>query len=96
MPTKEELKQAVQKEIDARGEELVRLSKTILDNPEPGYREVRTSGLVSEWFRDQGVPYQGAIGITGLKGMLEGGSTGPTVAVMGEARLSQSPRPSPR
>ena len=84
MPTREELKEVVQREIDRRGEELVRFSKTILNNPEPGYREAKTSGLVSEWFRDQGIPYQGGIGITGLKGMLEGGSTGPTVAVMGE------------
>ena len=84
MPTKEELKAAAQAEIGRRGEELVRLSKEILDNPEPGFREQKTSRLVAEKFRDLGIAHQENIAITGLKGVLEGGSPGPTVAVMGE------------
>ena len=31
-----ELKLAVQAEIDRRGEELIQVARTILDNPEPG------------------------------------------------------------
>ena len=84
MPTTEELKATVQAEIDRHGEELVRVAKTILGSPEPGFREEKTSRLVAEKFRGLGVPYQGGIAITGLKGMLDGGTAGPTVAVMGE------------
>ena len=84
MPTTAELKAAVQTEIDRRGEELVRLSKAILDNPEPGFREQKTSRLVAEKFRELGIAHQENIAITGLKGVLEGASEGPTVAVMGE------------
>ena len=84
MPTTDEMKSIVLAEIDRRGEELIRVSKTILDNPEPGFREEKTSRLVAEKFRELGIPYQDGIAITGLKGMLEGGEPGPTVAVMGE------------
>ena len=84
MPTVEELKAWVRAEIDRRGEELVRITKTILGHPEPGFREYKTSSLVAEKFREFGIPYQDGIAITGLKAMLDGGAAGPTVAVMGE------------
>ena len=84
MPTPEEMKATVQAEIDRHGEELIRIAKTILDNPEPGFREEKTSRLVAETFREMGVPFQDGIGITGLKGMLDSGTPGSTVAVMGE------------
>ena len=84
MPTTDELKASVQAQIDRRGEELVRVAKTILDNPEPGFREQKTSRIVAEKFRNFAIAYQENIAITGLKGVLDGGSPGPTVAVMGE------------
>ena len=84
MPTPQELKATVRSEIDRHGEKLVRIAKTILDNPEPGFREEKTSRLVAETFREMGVPFQDGIGITGLKGMLDSGTPGPTVAVIGE------------
>ena len=84
MPTTEEMKAAVQAEIDARGDELIRVAKTILDRPEPGFREDKTSRLVAEAFRSMGVPFQDRIALTGLKAVLDSGNPGPTVAVMGE------------
>ena len=82
--TTEELKAAVQAEIDRRGEEAVRVAKEILDAPEPGFREQKTSRLVADMFRQLSVPYEDGIAITGLKGVLDSGNPGPTVAVMGE------------
>ena len=82
--TVEDLKAAVQGEIDRRAEEAVGIAKEILGTPEPGFREHRTSKRVGEEFRRLGIPYQGGIALTGLKGMLSGGSEGPTVAVIGE------------
>ena len=84
MPTRQELKETACAEIDRRGDELIRVAKTILDRPEPGFREENTSRLVADKFREMDVPFQDGIGITGLKGMLDGGTPGPTVAVMGE------------
>lgn len=71
-------------EIDRRGDELIGIAKTILDNPEPGFREFKTARTVAEAFQRFGIPYTDGIGITGLRGDLQGGTEGPTIAVMGE------------
>ena len=42
MPSKEELKSRVCQEIDSRGEEIVAVARTIMANPEPGFREKKT------------------------------------------------------
>ena len=80
----EELKAAACAEIDRRGDEAVRVAKILLDSPEPGFREQRSSKTVAESFRRLGIPFEDGIAMTGLKGMLKGGASGPTVAVMGE------------
>ena len=84
MPSLEELKSRVFSEIDSRAEEIVRISRTILENPEPGFREVKTSGLVSAKLRQLGVALREGIARTGIKGELKGGGKGPAVALMGE------------
>ena len=45
--SKEELKRLVSDVIDSRADELVNVAQTILNNPEPGFRETKTSRLVS-------------------------------------------------
>jgi amidohydrolase len=84
MPTIEEHKSAVQAVIDRRGAELIQVAKTILSHPEPGFREQKTSRFVAQKFGEFGIPYDEGIALTGLKGMLDTGNPGPTVAVMGE------------
>jgi amidohydrolase len=84
MSTTEELKSAAQDAIDRHGEELIQVAKTILEHPEPGFREHKTSRFVAQKFRDFDIPFEDGIALTGLKGMLDTGHAGPTVAVMGE------------
>ena len=84
MASKDELKRLVYSEIDARAERIVRASHTILENPEPGFREVKTSALVASELQELGVPFRGGIALTGIKGELRGGAGGPSVAIMGE------------
>ena len=84
MTTIEELKSSALAEIDRRADELIGISKTILDNPEPGFREFKTAETVAAAFQSLEIPYRDGIGITGLRGDLRGGTDGPTVAVMGE------------
>ena len=85
MQTIDQIKAAALAEIDRRGDELIGVAKTILDNPEPGFREFKTARTVAEAFQRFGIPYKDGIGITGMRGDLRGGrSGGPTVAVMGE------------
>jgi metal-dependent amidase/aminoacylase/carboxypeptidase family protein len=62
----------------------VQIAQTILRNPETGFREHRTSRLVSDKLSELGVPHQSGIALTGLKGVIEDGRPGPTVAVIGE------------
>ena len=85
MPTREDLKRSVAEEIDRRGEELVRVAKTILEHPEPGFRETKTAAVVDRVMGEMGVQRRTGIAITGVKGQLDGGAgPGPTVAVLGE------------
>ena len=84
MPTIKELKDRVNAAIDRQADQLIKTAKTILNNPEPGFREFKTAKLVGEVFDSFGIAHQDGIGITGLKGYLDGATQGPTVGVMGE------------
>ena len=85
MPSRDDLKRSVLDEIDRRGEELIRVAKTIRDHPEPGFREIKTAAVVDKVLGNMGVARRGGIAITGIKGYLEGGAgPGPTIGVMGE------------
>ena len=84
MPPKDELKRQVFEAIDSRADEIVNLSKTILSHPEPGFREVKTSQLVSGKLAEMGVPFRSGLGLTGVRADLLGGSPGPTMALLGE------------
>ena len=84
MPSKEELKSKVCQEINRRSEEIIRMAHAVLENAEPGFREVKTSRLVAQKFAELGISYRDGLAITGVKGMMPGGGDGPTVGVLGE------------
>ncbi len=84
MASRDELKARVCAAIDSRAEEIVGVSQAILANPEPGFRETKTSELVSTKLKEMGIDAQGGIALTGVKGELKGASAGPTVALFGE------------
>ena len=84
MPSKEDLKRQVFDSIDRRADELVNLAQTILMNPEPGFREAKTSQLVCSAFAEMGIPFRSGLGLTGVRADLLGSSPGPTMALLGE------------
>ena len=84
MPNVEELKAKVKAAIDERRDWLIDIARTILDNPEPGFHEVKTSRYVSEKLDELRIAHESGIALTGIKGYLRGGRPGPTVAVIGE------------
>ena len=85
MAAREELKRAACDAIDRRKAEIIGVSKEILRHPETGFNEHRTSRRVMEKLGELGIPYRHGLGITGVKGRLEGGAgPGPTVAIIGE------------
>ena len=68
MPSVEEIKANVFREIDSRAGEIIGISKSILDNPEPGFREAKTSALVAATLKEMGVPIRENIALTGYQG----------------------------
>ena len=80
----EKLKANAQAAIDSRSAWLIDVARTVLDNPEPGFQEVKTARLVSEKLNELGIEHEAGIALTGVKGHISGSRSGPTVAVIGE------------
>ena len=84
MPSKEDLKRRADEIIDAKADDLISIAKTILSNPEPGFREVKTAKLVAEQFGALGLQPRSGLAITGVRADASGSTPGPTMAVLGE------------
>ena len=84
MPSKDELKGQVFAEIDSRADEIVNLAKTILGHPEPGFRENKTSKVVTAKLAALGIPFRAGLALTGIRAQLIGGTAGPALAILGE------------
>ena len=66
MRTKEELKQAVCEAIDRRGERIIGLGESIMDQPELGFKERRTAQKVGEVFAELGLEHKDGLALTGV------------------------------
>ena len=84
MPSKEDLKRKAAEIIDAKADDLETIAKTILKNPEPGFRELKTAKLVAEQFAALGMQPRNGLAITGVRADASGSAPGPTMAVLGE------------
>ena len=80
----EELKTSIIKTIDGQSIESVNIAKKVLKNPEPGFREYKTSQIVKDEFEKIGLQYEAGIALTGVKAKLTTGKSGPNIAVIGE------------
>ncbi len=81
---KQTLKDAICDAIEKRSAEIVALGDYLFRNPELGYKETKAAAAVEEQFQALGLDYRKGLARTGLKARLKGGSTGPTVALLGE------------
>jgi amidohydrolase len=84
MPSKEDLKRRAAEIIDAKADDLTAIAKTILKNPEPGFRELKTARLVAEQFAALGMQPRNGLAVTGVRADASGTSAGPTLAILGE------------
>lgn len=83
--TKEEVKKKICDTIDANKDKLYEIGNSIFQNPELGYKEVKTSALVRKTFDEIGLKHQDNLVITGVKAKLFDDRTeGPNVCIMGE------------
>lgn len=82
--TKEELKAALCAAIEKRLEDIRAIGLSIAEEPELGYKEVKTSAKVQEAFDRLGIAYETGFGVTGVKAHLAGAGHRRTVALLGE------------
>ncbi len=60
---------------------LIEIRRDIHANPELGFEEVRTAGIVTRELTRLGIPHQTGVGQTGVVGLIEGGRPGPVLAI---------------
>lgn len=84
MRTLAEVKQAVCEAVERRGEEIIAMGDYVWQNPEPGYREHKTSKYAVEKLRSLGLEVREKLAITGMRADLDSGRPGPTLALLGE------------
>jgi amidohydrolase len=82
--TASEARTVANNSIDAATRALVTIAKTIYSHPEVGFRERKTSALVSAALQQLGLTVEEGIAQTGLKAVLDFGKPGPRVAVLCE------------
>lgn len=82
--TVNELKEKAIKAIDERKEVYLALGKKIYENPETGYREVKTTETLAEALESLGFETQRGIAYTGCRAHANPDKNGPKVVVMGE------------
>ncbi|MGH7414377.1 MAG: amidohydrolase [Candidatus Rokuibacteriota bacterium] len=83
--TREELKRKVFAAIDRRAEEIIGIGERIRKQPEMGFKEVKTAGLVQGIFERLGLSPATGLALTGVRAEARGrGEDGPTFAILGE------------
>lgn len=82
--SKEATKDRVREEIFRARDAIYTLGDEIYRDPELGFKEHRTAGRVQAYFDRLGVEYLSGLAITGVKGVVDTGRPGPTVAILGE------------
>jgi amidohydrolase len=84
MRAKEKLKQAICEAVDRRRGEIENIGDQVMKNPELGFKEFKTARLVADTMKSCDIPPETGLAITGVKGIIRGKKSGPTVALMGE------------
>ena len=80
----EELKQKAIQTIDQRREVYLALGRKIYENPETGYREVKTTQTLADALEALGLETERDIAVTGCRARANAHKEGPKVVVMGE------------
>ncbi len=98
--SRDELKRQVFAAIDRRAGEIVGIGERIRTQPEMGFKEVKTAGLVHETLGRLGLTPRTGLAMTGVRADASGrGGAGPTFAIIGELdglRVTGHPEADPR
>lgn len=78
------MKEKILKAIDDSRDAIIECGEYILNNPELGYKEFKTSKRVQEEFEKLGIPFEADLAITGVKGTVGKKDAGINVCIIGE------------
>lgn len=67
--------------VEAAGDELIRLRRLLHANPELGFEETETAAHIAQWLGASDLEVHAEVGGTGVVGVIEGSSPGPTLMV---------------
>ena len=81
---KMQMHNAVKAAIEKNREKLYAIGQHIWDNPEPGFREEKTSAYLINILQEMGLTVKKGLAVTGFRADIDTGRPGPTVAVLGE------------
>lgn len=79
-----EIKEKIEQLLCENSEEIIKIGDTILNNPELGYREGKTSAYIRRLFDELDISYTYPHAITGVKAKLRGKKDGYNVCIIGE------------
>ena len=83
--TRDELKRRVHRAIERRAEQIIDIGERIRQQPELGFKEVKTAELVTQAFGRLGLDPNTGLALTGVRAEAVGRTgPGPTLAVLGE------------
>lgn len=85
------MKQKICVAIDASRADIEAYADSVFNEPELGFKEVKTAAKLAAQFDKLGISYETGLAITGIKARLKGGKPGPTVAILGELDAIGSP-----
>ncbi|MBR3934427.1 MAG: amidohydrolase [Clostridia bacterium] len=78
------MKEKILKAIDENRDAIIDCGEYILNNPEFGYKEFKTSQRVKEEFEKLGIPFESELAITGVKGTVGKKDAKINVCIIGE------------
>jgi amidohydrolase len=84
MTSLNDLKEKICASVDSSAEAIRRYAESVFDEPELGFKEVKTAAKTAQAFRGLGMSPREGLAITGVKAALEPKRSGPVIAVMGE------------
>ena len=78
------MKAKIEQILREHAKEIITIGETVLNTPELGYREEKTSEYIRKVFDELDISYTYPHAITGIKAKLKGSKQGPNICIIGE------------
>ncbi len=75
---------AVKNTVEQYSQQILEVGEHVWKNPEPGYREEKTSAYLAEKMESLGLSVKRNLAVTGFRADIDTGKPGPTLAILGE------------